>query len=111
MTKTEGRLLIALVAVLFSLTLVGTGVAKVVDRIVAEVNNDIITMSELQNMAKTVEAQLGGKPTGQDKKKMMHEMLESLIDRKLARAEAKRRGIVVSGKEVDDSCGPIQEAQ
>jgi peptidyl-prolyl cis-trans isomerase SurA len=103
MTKTEGRLLIALVAVLIQLTLAGTGVAEVVDRIVAEVNNDIITMSELQNMAKTIEAQSGVKPKGQDEKKMQREMLEGLIDRKLARAEAKRRGIAVTDKEVEEA--------
>ena len=95
MTKIEGCLLIALVAVLISLTLVGTGLAEVVDRIVAVVNNDIITMSELQNMAKTIEARTGIDPTAQDKKKIMHDLLESLIDRKLAKAEAERRGIAV----------------
>ncbi len=76
MTKIERRLLIALVAVLIPLTLVGTGVAEVVDRIVAQVNDEIITMSELQNMTKTIEAQTGIKPTGQDKKKMMTDMLK-----------------------------------
>jgi peptidyl-prolyl cis-trans isomerase SurA len=109
MTKIEGRLLIAFAVVLISLTLVGTGVAEVVDRIVAEVNNDIITMSELQNMAKTVEAQTGIKPTGQDQKKMMHDMLESLIDRKLAKAEAKRRGIVISEKELDEAVAQFKK--
>lgn len=103
MTKTEGRLLLALVAVLIQLMLAGTGVAEVVDRIVAEVNNEIITMSELQNMAKTIEAQSGVKPTGKDEKKMMTEMLNSLIDRKLAKAEAKRRGLVISDKEVNEA--------
>ena len=109
MTKIEGRLLIALVAVLIQLTLAGTGVAEVVDRIVAEVNNDIITMSELQNMAKTVEAQTGVKPTGQDEKKMMRDMLEALIDRKLAKAEAKRRGIEVTEKEVDEAVAQFKK--
>jgi peptidyl-prolyl cis-trans isomerase SurA len=109
MTKTEGRLLIALAAVLISLALVATGVAEVVDRIVAEVNSDIITMSELQNMARTVEAQTGIKPTAQDQKKMMHDLLESLIDRKLAKAEAKRRGIVVSAKEVDEAMAQFKK--
>jgi peptidyl-prolyl cis-trans isomerase SurA len=103
MTKTEGRLLIALVAVLLQLALAGTGVAEVVDRIVAEVNNEIITMSELQNMAKTIETQSGIKPKGQEEKKMLREMLEALIDRKLAKAEAKRRGISVSDKEVNEA--------
>ena len=109
MTKTEGRFLMALVAVLIQLTLAGTGVAEVVDRIVAVVNNDIITMSELQNMAKTVEAQSGVKPTGQDEKKMQREMLEALIDRKLAKAEAQRRGIVVADKEVDESVARFKQ--
>ncbi len=103
MTRTEGRLLIALVAVLIQLTLAGTGVAEVVDRIVAVVNNEIITLSELQNMAKTIEAQSGVKPTGQDEKKMQREMLDGLIDRKLAKAEAQRRGIAVADKEVDEA--------
>jgi peptidyl-prolyl cis-trans isomerase SurA len=109
MTKTEGRLLIALVAVLIQLTLAGTGVAEVVDRIVAEVNNDIITMSELQNMGKTFEAQSGVKPKGQDEKKMLSEMLEALIDRKLAKAEAKRRGIVIGDKEVDETMARFKQ--
>ena len=109
MTKIEGRLLIALVAVLIQLTLAGTGVAEVVDRIVAEVNNEIITMSELQNMAKSIEAQSGGKPTGQDQKKMLRDMLEALIDRKLAKAEAKRRGIEVTEKEVDEAMARFKE--
>jgi len=109
MTKTEGRLLIALVAVLFHLTLARTGVAEVVDRIVAIVNNDIITLSELQNMAKTIEAQAGIKPTGQDQKKMLSEMLESLIDRKLAKSEAQRRGVVVSDKEINEAVARFKQ--
>ncbi|HZK14760.1 MAG TPA: SurA N-terminal domain-containing protein [Desulfobaccales bacterium] len=109
MTKIKGRLLITLAAVLIQLMLAGTGVAEVVDRIVAEVNNDIITMSELQNMAKTVETQAGVKPKGQDAKKMQREMLEALIDRKLAKAEAKRRGIVVSDKELDAAMAQFKQ--
>jgi peptidyl-prolyl cis-trans isomerase SurA len=109
MTKIEGRLLIALVAVLIQLTLAGTGVTEVVDRIVAEVNNEIITMSELQNMAKSIEARVGAKPTGQDEKKMLREMLDALIDRKLAKAEAKRRGIEVTEKEVNEAVARFKE--
>jgi len=109
MTKTEGRLLIAFAVFLIQLTLAGTGVAEVVDRIVAVVNNDIITMSELQNMAKTYEAQSGVKPTGHDEKKMQREMLEALVDRKLAKAEAQRRGIVIADKEVDEALARFKQ--
>jgi peptidyl-prolyl cis-trans isomerase SurA len=101
MSKFAGRWLIALVAVLILVALVGTAVAEVVDRIVAVVNDDVITMSELQNMAKAIQAQSGIKPTGHDAKAMLRQMLDSLIDRKLALAEAKRRGIKVSPKEVN----------
>ena len=109
MTKTEGRLLIAFAAVLIQLTLAGTGVPEVVDRIVAVVNNDIITLSELQNMTKTIEAQSGVKPTGQDEKKMQRQMLEALVDRKLAKAEAQRRGIVLADKEVDEALARFKQ--
>ena len=109
MTKTKGRWFIALAAVLLQLMLSGTGVAEVVDRIVAQVNDDIITMSELQQMAKTFEAQAGAKPKGIDEKKMQREMLEALIDRKLAKDEAKRRGIVVSDKEVDAAMAQFRQ--
>jgi peptidyl-prolyl cis-trans isomerase SurA len=109
MNKIEGRLLITLIAVVVQVALVGTAPAEVVDRIVAQVNDEIITMSELKNMAKTIEAQSGIKPKGQDEKKMLREMLESLIDRKLARAEAKRRGIVVSDKEVDEAMNRFKQ--
>jgi peptidyl-prolyl cis-trans isomerase SurA len=54
-------------------------------------------------MAKTYETQAGVKPKGMEEKKMQREMLEALIDRKLARAEAKRRGIEMSDKEVNEA--------
>ena len=86
--------------VLVQLGLARPGAAEVVDRIVAEVNDDIITMSELDNLAKSIQAQSGVKPTGKTDKKVQRDLLEALIDRKLAKAEAKRRGIVVNPKEL-----------
>jgi peptidyl-prolyl cis-trans isomerase SurA len=103
MSKLKAPLIIALIASLMLAALVGTAMAELVDRIVAVVNNDIITLSELQNMTKALEAQSGIKPTGQDAKKIQHKMLETLIDRKLALDEAKRRGINVSPKDVDEA--------
>jgi peptidyl-prolyl cis-trans isomerase SurA len=103
MTKIAGRRIVAVIAVLVLLGLVRTGVAEVVDRIVAEVNDEIITMSELQNMAKAIQTQSGVKPTGQIDSKVQREMLEALIDRKLAKAEAKRRGITVAPKELEEA--------
>ncbi len=102
MTKIKAPLIITLASLILA-AWVGTAMAELVDRIVAVVNNDIITMSELQNMTKSIEAQSGVKPTGKDAKEIQHNMLETMIDRKLALAEAKRMGINVSPKEVDEA--------
>ncbi len=96
---TEGLLALAL-AGLLQLGWTQIGSAEVVDRIVAEVNDEIITMSELEAASKSIEAQSGLKPTGKESKEIERGMLESLIDRKLAKAEAKRRGITVDDKEM-----------
>lgn len=76
--------------------------AEVVDRIVAEVNGEIITLSEVRTAAKAMEAQAGikGKVQGKESKEIERKMLDALIDRKLTKAEAKRRGINVSDKEL-----------
>jgi peptidyl-prolyl cis-trans isomerase SurA len=109
MTKIKEIWIVALVVVLIQLGLAKTGAAEVVDRIVAEVNDDIITMSELDNLAKSIQAQSGGKLTGRTDKKIQKEMLEGLIDRKLAKAEAKRRGITVSPKELDEAMAQFKQ--
>ncbi len=80
--------------------MVKVSAAEVVDRIVAEVNDEIITMSELQAASKSMEAQAGIKPKGKEEKEVERQMLESLIDRKLAKAEAKRRGMTIEDKEM-----------
>ena len=109
MTKRKRCWMIALAAILLQLTLARTGAAEVVDRIVAEVNDDIITMSELQQMTKAIEAQSGVKPTAGQTKQIQRQMLDTLIDRKLAKAEAKHRGITVSDKEVDEALNHFKQ--
>jgi len=93
--------ILALVVVMVQVGLAKPGAAKVYDRIVAVVNSDIITLSELDNMAKAIQARSGMPATGIIDKKMQRQMLQALIDRKLAQEEAKRRGIKVSDKEVN----------
>jgi peptidyl-prolyl cis-trans isomerase SurA len=99
MNRNVTKLLIALFVCLIQLFLARPSFSEVVDRIVAEVNDEIITMSELQNMAKGYEAKLGVKPTPREDKELQRKMLDALIDRKLARAEAKKRGIELTEKE------------
>jgi peptidyl-prolyl cis-trans isomerase SurA len=109
MSKILGRSFVAVLVILVQLGLAKTGAAEVVDRIVAEVNNDIITMSELRILAKSIEAQSGIKPNSESDKKMQRQMLEALIDRKLALEEAKRRGIKVTPKEVDETLDQFKQ--
>jgi len=95
----NGLLALALMG-LVQLLLAQIGTAEVVDRIVAEVNDEIITMSELQHASKSIEIQAGINPKGKESKEIERQMLEALIDRKLAKAEAKRRGMTVDDKEL-----------
>jgi len=99
-----GRLIIMVALVCLSQFLLsGGGSGEVVDRIVAQVNDDIITMSELERVAKSMQAQSGQNPMGRESKALQRQMLESLIDRKLALAEAKRRGMSITDRELDQA--------
>jgi peptidyl-prolyl cis-trans isomerase SurA len=78
---------------------------EVVDRIVAIVNDDAITVSELNNTfdpyMKRIEASLA---TGKDKEKVVAEgkttILNRMIDNKLIEQEAKKSGIIIKDDEV-----------
>jgi peptidyl-prolyl cis-trans isomerase SurA len=75
--------------------------AEVVDRIVAVVNDEIITYSELQQMAKALQAQPGFRLPAGGGRDLDRQLLESLINQKLSKYEAKRRGITVTEQEVN----------
>jgi peptidyl-prolyl cis-trans isomerase SurA len=96
----RGLLTLALTCLLAGLS-ARDGSAKVVDQIVAQVNDEVITMSELEKASKSIETQEGISPKGKEGKDFERQLLESLIDRKLAKAEAKRRGIKIEDKELD----------
>lgn len=92
--------LIAMLAVLITVFMQGRPCAAdasvVVDRVIAVVNNEIITMSDLQReVAKTAE------------KTDERLLLEDMINRKLQMAAAKRAGIDVTDLEVTDAVADI----
>jgi peptidyl-prolyl cis-trans isomerase SurA len=76
--------------------------AEVVERILAVVNDEVITKSEVDQMAKAMQSQPGMKLPG-NPKELQKQLVDALIMQKLAKAEAKRRGITVSDKEVDQA--------
>jgi peptidyl-prolyl cis-trans isomerase SurA len=90
---------IALIGILFTNTLPGSASGSVVvDRVVAVVNDDIITMSDLQ------------REEALKKSEVVHDdrlVLEDMIDRKLQMAAAKRSGMDVTDKELADAVADI----
>ncbi len=104
MTRTPANWSVMLILVFLSqLFLASLVAAAVVDRIVAEVNDEIITMSELEAMSKSIDTGSGINPKGKEGQAIQRQMLDTLIDRKLARAEAKKRGINISDKDIDQA--------
>ena len=99
-SKTWGKVLFFLGICLFMFLSVAQ--AEVVERILAVVNDEVITKSEVDQMAKAMQGQPGVKLSG-NPKDLQKDLLEALIMQKLAKAEAKRRGITVSDKEVDQA--------
>lgn len=80
--------------------------AEVIDKIVAIVNSDIITLVDVNNEASPYLTQIDKSGYPESKKEQMrkeiHEkVLGHLIDRTLTRQEAKRYGIEVSENEID----------
>jgi peptidyl-prolyl cis-trans isomerase SurA len=88
--------------------------AELVDRIVAVVNNDIISLQELNRITKPyVERIKENRYSNEKEQKMLFEIrrkiLDQLIDEKLTDQELKRHNITVSTKEIDRTIERIKE--
>lgn len=79
--------------------------AEVVDRVVAVVNDEIITLSELEERAAQILKQFPkemGSQSEAQKNELLAQILPQLIDEHLAQEEIKKLHIEVSDQEVDD---------
>ncbi|MDP3028841.1 MAG: peptidylprolyl isomerase [Deltaproteobacteria bacterium] len=101
--KPINRFFLLISSLIFLLPAVGS--AEIVDRIVAIVNEDVITLAELGKEEQRVIGQLQQEASAaaieREKGKIRTEVLNHLIERKLAEQEAKRLGLSVSEAEVD----------
>lgn len=105
-------------AIFFGLCLSSTNKiesAEVVDRIVAVVNDDIITLFDLSHLLKPyVEKIEQANYSTETELKMLYrvreDVLNQLVDQKLTDQEIKRTKITISEKEVDDSIEKIKTA-
>ncbi len=89
---------------------------KLIDRIVAIVNNDIITLVELNTALQPYLIKLDSSDYTPEKKKeivyqLTRDMMNRMIERKLTDQEAKRLRITVSEKEVDAAIERLKESQ
>ncbi len=100
-------LILALAVVLFCGFFLSGVHAKIVDRVLAVVDNEIITQVELNQAITVYERQIKSANMDDARKqqalaKVRQTMLEQMIDRSLARQEAKKYHIEVSDREVED---------
>ncbi|MBF0233742.1 MAG: SurA N-terminal domain-containing protein [Desulfamplus sp.] len=115
--KTKNLVLVAITLFSTSLFVIDTSVrAELIDRIIATVNNDIITLVELNNALRPyVEKVDASDYTPQKKRdiltKLTGDMLSRMIERKLTDQEAKRIKITVSDKEVDSAIEGLKQSQ
>ncbi|MBF0229461.1 MAG: SurA N-terminal domain-containing protein [Desulfamplus sp.] len=90
--------------------------AKLIDRIVAIVNNDVITLIDLNSALQPYLQKIESSGYGDEKKKeilsqLTGDMLNRMIERKLTDQEAKRVKITVSDKEVDSAIERVKQSQ
>ena len=89
--------------------------AEVIDRIVAVVNNDLISLDDLNKQAKPYLEKITATGYPADKEKQMifkvrEEVLNQMIDQKLTDQEIARYKITASDKEVDNTIERIKKA-
>ena len=104
----------------FSLAVLSTDVTAdepvVVDRIVAVVNDEIITLYDLNETLKPYEANIQALDYSPEKKretlfKLRADLLNKLVDEKLADQQIKQNNITISTKEIDATIERIKESR
>lgn len=105
---------------IYAVVFCGFGIAnaqdiEVVDRIVAVVNDDVISLFELEQTFKPYREKIKtlGYPPDKEKEmifKVRGDILNQLIDQKLTDQEIKRTGISISEKEIDSAVERIKES-
>lgn len=111
MAKTRNWIFLGAVSLAAAVTVMASGLltqvrAEVVDRIVAVVNEDIITLSKLRKATAIYRKNIEASQNSEARKGEMifqleQSMLKQLVEKSLTMQEAKRFGIQVTDKDVD----------
>ncbi len=88
--------------------------AELVDRVAAVVNNDIITLSEVEKRAAPELARVDQEATGSDRAQKraaaMKKILDTMIDEKLVDMELKELKVTITDKEVDAAVDEVKKS-
>ena len=93
-----------------TLVLAGPVFGSIVDRVVAKVNSEIITLSTVKSkVALVLNRRDRSIPDGdrQTEKQLMQQSLDSLIDEKLQIQEGKKKGLIVNKEAIDKAMADI----
>jgi peptidyl-prolyl cis-trans isomerase SurA len=78
-------------------------------RIAAVVNDDVISMADVESRTQLIIASANIEDTKEQRQRLIPQVLRSLIDEKLELQEAKRLNIKVTDQEVQDAFGRIED--
>ena len=88
--------------------------AELVDRVAAVVNNDVITLSEVEKRAAPelarIDQETGGAERGQKRAAAMKRTLDTMIDEKLVDNELKELKVTIGDKEVDAAIDEVKKS-
>jgi len=88
--------------------------AELVDRVAAVVNNDVITLSEVEKRAAPelarIDQETGGAERGQKRAAAMKRILDTMIDEKLVDNELKELKVTIGDKEVDAAIDEVKKS-
>ena len=88
--------------------------AELVDRVAAVVNNDVITLSEVEKRAAPelarIDQETSGAERGQKRAAAMKRILDTMIDEKLVDNELKELKVTIGDKEVDAAIDEVKKS-
>ena len=109
-----GKMFIQIILFTFLFVLPAIAGAEIVDRVVAEVNDDVITLSEVEEEGegffKKIALEVPSENRTEAIDQVRKEILRSLIDKKLIKQEAAKQRIIVTDGEVEESFAQVLKA-
>ena len=106
------KVIFCLTVTFSTLVLAGPVFGSIVDRVVAKVNNEIITLSTVKSKFDLILSRRDlSIPVGvkQTEKQLMQQSLDSIIDEKLQAQEGKKKGLIVKEETIEKAVADIYE--